>query len=159
LSYSSSSVSAYQLPKEASMRLVCLVLPLLVLAGCSSFRAAPEKVTHVPNDRLLAYQQPITGGGQIAVDRDIGMLGGGCYLAFLIDRQVAARIGIGEAANFQVPPGARIVGIGIDEKDDSFCSKGHLHRELAIQLKEGETQHFRIVSEAKNGFGIQVDPR
>jgi hypothetical protein len=49
--------------------------------------------------------------------------------------------------------------IGIDEKNDFFCSKGHLHRELAIQLEEGEALYFRIVSEAKNGFGIQVDPR
>jgi hypothetical protein len=29
---------------------------------------------------------------------------------------------------------------------------------LAIQLEESEAQQLRIVSEAKNGFGIQVDP-
>ncbi|WP_137819980.1 3-isopropylmalate dehydratase [Pseudomonas sp. 2FG] len=141
------------------MRLICAALPLLALAGCSSFRAAPEQVTQVSDDRLLAYQQPIEGGGQILVNRDLGMLGGGCYVAFLIDRQVAARIGIGEEANFHVPAGAHIVGIGIDEQDDTLCSKGRLRRELVVQLEKGESQHFRIVSENKGGFAIRAEAR
>src|SRR3990167_6331240 len=96
------------------MRLICAVLPLLALVGCSSFQAAPEKVTAVPAERLLAYQQPVAGSGLIVVNRDLGMLGGGCYVALLVDRQVAARIGIGEEARLHVPPGKRVVGIGID---------------------------------------------
>ncbi|MDY7560617.1 3-isopropylmalate dehydratase [Pseudomonas sp. 10B1] len=136
------------------MRLICFAIPLL-LAGCSSFTADPDKVTHVPAERLLAFQQPVEGaGGQIIVNRDIGMLGGGCYVAFSIDRTVAARIGIGEEAHFQAPAGARIVGIGLDEQDGSMCSKGRLHRELAVQLKSGASQYFRIVSDSVSGFGI-----
>ncbi|MEB0043175.1 MULTISPECIES: 3-isopropylmalate dehydratase [unclassified Pseudomonas] len=135
------------------MRLICFAIPLL-LAGCSSFTADPDNVTQVPEDRLLAFQQPVEGGGQIIVNRDIGMLGGGCFLAFSIDRTVAARIGIGEEAHFQVPAGARIVGIGLDEQDTSMCSKGRLHRELAVQLQGSGSQHFRIVSDSVSGFGI-----
>ncbi len=138
------------------MRLICAVLPLLALAGCSSF-ADPEQVTQVPDDRLLAYQQPVEGSGQIVVNRDMGMLGGGCYVAFLIDRQVAARIGIGEVASFQVPAGTRIVGIGIDEQDDTLCGMGRLRRELAVKLTAGESQYFRIVSESKSGFAIRAE--
>jgi len=141
------------------MRWIYAALPLLALAGCSSYSAAPDRVTQIPADRLLAYQEPVEGGGQIVVNRDIGMLGGGCYLAFSIDRQVAARIGIGETASFQVPAGARIVGIGVDEKDDTLCSMGRLHRELAVQLQPGESQHFRIVSESKSGFGILAETK
>lgn len=137
------------------MRMLCAVLPLLALAGCSSFRADPERVTQVPADRLLAYRQPLEGAGQIVVNRDIGMLGGGCYVAILIDRQVAARIGIGEEARFQVPAGARTVGIGIDEQDDTLCGKGRLNRELTVELKPGEQKQFRIVSESKEGFAIR----
>ncbi|WP_375741298.1 3-isopropylmalate dehydratase [Pseudomonas boanensis] len=139
------------------MRMICAVLPLLALAGCSSFRADPNQVTQVPSDRLLAYQQPVEGGGQIVVNRDMGGLGAGCYIAVLIDRQVAARIGIGEEASFQVPAGNRIVGIGVDEQDDTLCSKGRLRRELALPLAAGESRHFRIVSENRNGFAIQRD--
>jgi hypothetical protein len=138
------------------MRLICAVLPLLALAGCSSFQADPEKVTAVPAERLLAYQQPVAGSGLVVVDRDLGMLGGGCYVAVLVDRQVAARIGIGEQVRLHVPPGNRVVGIGIDEADDSLCGKGRLRRELAVRVEEGESQHLRIVSEAKSGFDIRL---
>ncbi|SDI23656.1 hypothetical protein SAMN05216603_12722 [Pseudomonas benzenivorans] len=139
------------------MRLICAVLPLLALAGCSSFQADPENVRAVPAERLLAYQQPLDGGGQIVVNRDLGMLGGGCYVAVLVDRQVAARIGIGESARFQVPAGTRVVGIGIDEQDDTLCGKGRLRRELAVQVAQGASQQLRIVSEAKGGFDIRPD--
>ena len=138
------------------MRLICALLPLLALAGCSSFQAAPDKVAAVPGGRLLAYQQPVEGGGQIVVNRDLGMLGGGCYVAVLVDRQVAARIGMGEQARFQVPPGKRVVGIGIDQADDTLCGKGRLRRELVVSVVAGESQHLRIVSEAKSGFDIRV---
>lgn len=138
------------------MRLICAVLPLLALAGCSSFQADPEKVTAVPGERLLAYQQPVAGSGLVVVDRDLGMLGGGCYVAVLVDRQVAARIGIGEQVRLHVPPGNRVVGIGIDQADDSLCGKGRLRRELAVRVVEGESQHLRIVSEAKSGFDIRL---
>ncbi len=139
------------------MRSICAVLPLLALAGCSSFQADPENVRAVPAERLLAYQQPLAGGGQIVVNRDLGMLGGGCYVAVLVDRQVAARIGIGESARFQVPAGNRVVGIGIDEQDDTLCGKGRLRRELAVKVAVGESQRLRIVSEAKGGFDIRLD--
>jgi hypothetical protein len=33
------------------MRLICALLPLLALAGCSSFQAAPDKVVAVPGER------------------------------------------------------------------------------------------------------------
>jgi hypothetical protein len=137
------------------MRLICAVLPLLALAGCSSFQADPENLRPVPAERLLAYQQPLESGGQIVVNRDIGMLGGGCYVAVLVDREVAARIGIGEVATFQVPLGKRVVGIGIDEQDDTLCGKGRLHREVAVSIKSGEPQQLRIVSQSKGGFDIK----
>ncbi|MDB6145561.1 MAG: hypothetical protein JWP80_4605 [Pseudomonas sp.] len=136
------------------MRLICLVVPLLALAGCSSYSADPDKVVQVPASRLLAYQAPVEGGGEIVVNRDIGMIGGGCYVAISIDHTVAARIGSGEEAHFKVPAGTRIVGVGLDETDDTLCSKGRLDLKLAVQLEKGKSQHFRIVSEAKTGFNL-----
>lgn len=137
------------------MKMLFAVLPLLALAGCSSYRADPEHVTQVPADRLLAYQQPLQDAGKIVINRDIGMLGGGCYVAILIDRQVAARIAIGEEASFEVPAGSRIVGIGVDTRDDTLCGMGRLNSELAVELKAGEREQFHIVSETVGGFAIK----
>ena len=139
------------------MRLISAVLPLLLLAGCSSFRADPEHVKQVPADRLLAFHEVSEGAGQIVVNRDLGMMGGGCYVAIEVDRQVAARIGVGEVATFQVPAGTRVVGITLDKQDDTLCSMGRLLRELAVPVTAGETYAFRIVSENKGGFDIRPD--
>ena len=93
------------------MRSILIALPLLLLAGCSSFRGDPEHVKPVPEDRLLAFQEAQANGAQIVVNRDFGMMGGGCFVAIEVDRKVAARIGVGEVATFQVPAGTRVVGI------------------------------------------------
>ncbi|WP_271410507.1 3-isopropylmalate dehydratase [Pseudomonas sp. Q1-7] len=139
------------------MRLICVAASLFLLAGCSSYRATPEHITQVPADRLLAFQTPVEGGGRIVVNRDMGGLGSGCYIAVHVDRQLAARIGIGEEASFEVPPGDRIVGIGIDEQDDTLCSKGRLRREKAARVEPGQSEHFRIVSDNREGFGLLAD--
>lgn len=139
------------------MRLISAVLPLLLLAGCSSFRADPEYVKQVPADRLLAFQEARAGGGQIVVNRDLGLMGGGCYVAIEVDRQVAARIGMGEMATFQVPAGTRVVGITLDKQDDTLCGMGRLLRELAVPVVAGETHALRIVSGNVGGFDIRPD--
>jgi hypothetical protein len=136
------------------MRLMCAVLPLLLLAGCSSWKPAAEDVTRVPAERLLGYQAPLEQGGQLRVNRDVGGMGGGCYVAVLVDRKVAARIGMGEQVRFQVPAGTRVLSIGIDEMDDTLCGKGRLRRELAVKVTPGSQQDFRIVSDNRKGFDI-----
>ncbi|WP_339526553.1 3-isopropylmalate dehydratase [Pseudomonas sp. EA_35y_Pfl2_R111] len=136
------------------MRLICAVLPLLLLAGCSSWKPAPEDVKPVPADRLLGYQEPLGQGGELQVNRDVGGMGGGCYVAVLVDRKVAARIGVGEQVRFQVPTGTRVLSIGIDEMDDTLCGMGRLRRELAVKVEPGSQQNFRIVSDNRKGFDI-----
>lgn len=74
-----------------------------------------------------------------------------------MDRKVAARIGVGEEASFQVPPGTHIVGITPDRMDDTLCGMGRLLREVAVPLAAGQTQHLRIVSQNKGGFDILLD--
>ena len=66
-----------------------------------------------------------------------GGMGGGCYVAVLVDRKVAARIGVGEQVRFQVPVGTRVLSIGIDEMDDTLCGMGRLRRELAVKVEPG----------------------
>jgi hypothetical protein len=136
------------------MRLIAAVLPVVLLAGCSSWQPEAEYIKPVPAERLLGYQTPLTQGGQLTVNRDFGGMGGGCYVAILVDRQVAARIGVGEQAQFQVPVGTRVLGIGIDEADDTLCGMGRLRRELAVKVTPGTQQQFRILSDNRKGFDI-----
>ncbi|MEO4047802.1 3-isopropylmalate dehydratase [Pseudomonas sp. CAU 1711] len=139
------------------MRSILAVLPLVLLAGCSSFRPDAEHITPVPGDRLLAYQEAREGGGQLVVNRDMGLMGGGCYVAIEVDRQLAARIGMAEVASFQVPAGTRVLGLTLDPLDDTLCGKGRLHKELAVKVTPGSTQYFQVVSENRGGFDLRPD--
>ena len=136
------------------MRLIGAVLLLLLLAGCASWKPAPEDVKPVPAERLLGYQAALERGGQLTVSRDVGGMGSGCYVAVLVDRKVAARIGVGEQVRFQVPGGTRVLSIGIDEMDDTLCGMGRLRRELAVKVSPGSQQNFRIISDNRKGFDI-----
>ena len=102
------------------MRRILAVLPLVLLAGCSSFRPDAENITPVPGDRLLAYQDEFQNGGRLVVNRDMGLMGGGCYVAIEVDRKLAARIGMAEVASFQVPAGTRVLGLTLDPLDDTL---------------------------------------
>ncbi|MBD8624826.1 MULTISPECIES: 3-isopropylmalate dehydratase [unclassified Pseudomonas] len=141
------------------MRVFWMMLAAASLSGCTSFRADSEHLKAVPAERLSAWQQTLSPSSELVVDRDIGMLGGGCYVALLIDREPAALLAVGEVATFHLPPGEHIVGITTDKQGGLLCSKGRLNRELRLQAQPGERQHLRIVSEAKSGFGIVLDPR
>ncbi|WP_394559248.1 3-isopropylmalate dehydratase [Aquipseudomonas alcaligenes] len=139
------------------MRSLLAVLPLVVLAGCSSFRPDAENITPVPSDRLLAYQDEQPNGGRLIVNRDMGVMGGGCYVALEVDRKLAARIAMAEVVSFNVPAGTRVLGLTIDKMDDTLCGMGRLHKELAVKVTPGSTQYFHVVSENKGGFDIRPD--
>ena len=141
------------------MRVFWMMLAAASLSGCTSFRADSEHLKAVPAERLSAWQQTLSPSSELVVDRDIGMLGGGCYVALLIDREPAALLAVGEVATFHLPLGEHIVGITTDKQGGLLCSKGRLNRELRLQAQPGERQHLRIVSEAKTGFGIVLAPR
>ncbi|MCP8464316.1 3-isopropylmalate dehydratase [Pseudomonas sp. ZM23] len=133
--------------------ILAAVLPLLVLSGCASYQS--DEVQPVPADRLLAYQEMGQGSVKIDVSRDVGFLGGGCYVALTIDQQVAARIGAGESASFHVPAGQHVVGIIGDKDGDGLCSKAMLRRELLMTLEEGSDTRLRINSDNRKGFDIK----
>ncbi|WP_417663453.1 3-isopropylmalate dehydratase [Pseudomonas sp.] len=139
------------------MRLMYAVLPMLVLTGCSSYKTHPDQITQIPEDRMFEYQRAEQDSGNIIINRDMGFIGGGCYVAFKLDRKLAARIGIGETATFSVAPGRHIVGIAIDEEGESLCNNGRLNREVAVTVTKGQDEHFRIVSESSSGFDIRAE--
>lgn len=141
------------------MRLMLALIPLLALSACSSWQADPEDIKPVPEERLRGFQTSVANGGELVVTRDFGIRGGGCYVALMVDRQIAARIHVGEQVRLQVPAGMRVVGIESDPEDDTLCGKGNLLREKAAQVEAGETLHFRISADNRIGFDIQqVEP-
>jgi len=142
-----------------SMRLTLAFTALLSLAGCSSWQPDAEDIEPVPAERVLAYQQPLENAGEVVVTRDFGLRGGGCYIAVLIDRELAARIHVGEVVRFQVPAGARIVSIGTDPLDDTLFGKLSLRREKLAQVQAGQTLEYRVISDNRIGFDIvPVEP-
>jgi hypothetical protein len=137
------------------MRAILAFIPLLAMAGCSSWQADPADIRPVPEERLRGFQLPVENGGEIVVTRDLGVRGGGCYVAVMVDRKVAARIHVGEQVRLQVPAGMRIVSIESDTEDETLCGKGRLLREKAARVEPGETLQFRITSDNRIGFDIQ----
>ena len=137
------------------MRPMLALIPLLALAGCSSWQADPADIKPVPEERLRGYQVPVANGGELVVTRDFGLRGGGCYVAVKVDRQLAARIHVGEQVHLQVPAGMHIVSIESDPEDDTLCGKGSLLRERTGQVEQGATLQFRISADNRIGFDIQ----
>lgn len=135
------------------MRSILAVLSLLALSGCASYQS--DEADPVPADRLLAYQDAGQGSVKVDVSRDVGFLGGGCYVALTIDQEVAARIGAGESASFHVPAGQHVVGIIGDKDGDGLCSQAMLRRELLVTLEDGSDSRFRINSDNRKGFDIK----
>ena len=118
------------------MRPLLVFTALLSLAGCSSWQPDAEDIEPVPAERVLAER--------FGVSRP----------SLLIDRQLAARIHVGEVVRFQVPAGARIVSIGTDPLDDTLCGKLSLRREKLAQVQAGQVLEYRVISDNRIGFDI-----
>ncbi|WP_312300486.1 3-isopropylmalate dehydratase [Stutzerimonas nitrititolerans] len=136
------------------MRLILALTSLLSLTACSSWQPDAEDIVPVPADRVLAYQQSVEHSGEVVVTRDFGWRGGGCYIALMIDRELAARVHVGEVVRLQVPAGQRIVSIGTDPLDDTLCGKLRLRREKLAQVEAGQTLEYRIIVDNQIGFDI-----
>ncbi|WP_312703650.1 3-isopropylmalate dehydratase [Stutzerimonas nitrititolerans] len=136
------------------MRLLIALTSLLSLTACSSWQPDAEDIVPVPADRVLAYQQLVEHSGEVVVTRDFGWRGGGCYIALMIDRELAARVHVGEVVRLQVPAGQRIVSIGTDPLDDTLCGKLRLRREKLAQVEAGQTLEYRIIVDNQIGFDI-----
>ncbi len=136
------------------MRLLIALTSLLSLTACSSWQPDAEDIVPVPADRVLAYQQPVGHSGEVVVTRDFGWRGGGCYIALMIDRELAARVHVGEVVRLQVPAGQRIISIGTDPLDDTLCGKLRLRREKLAQVEAGQTLEYRIIVDNQIGFDI-----
>lgn len=124
--------------------------------GLAALRAAgvPDEATvPVPDDRVLAYQEPVRGpAGALRVTRGRAWEMGGCYLAIYINDRLAARMDPGETAMFKVPAGEVRLGVGNDPGARGTCRIGQSSQDMHVTpLAKGEHLHvhFRMSGGAR----------
>lgn len=138
------------------MRLFVGAVAVALLAGCSTSPVSPAEAEPVPKGRIVAFSaKPKEAYGTVVVTRDIGFLGGGCYVAVHIDGKLAARIDTGEMARFYLPTGDHLVGLGIDKQVGGMCSWTDMLKEQSTILKEGQVKRFRIGGDSQTGLDIR----
>lgn len=124
-------------------RAIPVLLACLVLTGCASTPVAPKDARPVPAERVAATNA--TGDAEIVVVRDVGVAAAGCYLALLVNRQLAARMDPGESVRLRVPSGELLLAAAPDPEGKALCG---LFKDMRVQrefaLKPGETKHFRL---------------
>lgn len=142
-----------------------LILGLLAIAigltGCATTPADHSRASPVPQDRLTAFQSPLSGeSGTLILTRDKGFLGSGCYYGFYINDTLAARIDNSETATFIVPTGEIVLRAGRDPGGRALCGLGKqewTQRETIIRDKEHK--FFRMSIDANGKTDIQrADP-
>lgn len=125
---------------------------LAVLGGCSTTPMAPEQAKAVPADRILYAG---AGNASVVVTRDGGLIGSACYLAVLLDGQLAARVGPGETVTFRIPAGEHLVGMAADPLGSGLCGLGGMAmREVSATVAPEQTKRFRVLGDMSGGFTI-----
>jgi hypothetical protein len=140
------------------MRIAMSILVALILSACATATTpvSHEKAQPVPRERLLAFQEPTAAGSSIVVTRDTGLLGSGCFYAFLINGKLAARFNPAETATFYVEPGELLLRSARDPEGKGLCALGQdqwTQRETL--LRADERKYFRLSIGADGKTDIQ----
>jgi len=137
------------------MKKTLLLLAMALLAGCATHAPKPNEIHPVPFDRTMAYQDASAGDSKLVVTRDLGFVGGGCYLAVFIDGKESALLDTGERAIFHVPAGHHVLGTWNAGK--ALCSyrQGKDRRETDASVASGETRRYRILIDANGGLALE----
>ena len=133
-------------------KLAFAALIATTLSGCIMPTKQPpeESVVITPSDRIYLFQEPFENSAQVKVTRDIGFLGGGCFLGLLINGQLAAKLDPGERVIFYLPAGEHLLApTWVDGR--GLCGAFYTEQRAASQrrsheiyLKEGVKKSYRI---------------
>ena len=135
-------------------RLACVGM-LTLLAGCMTSPVTERTATPVPDERAWGYQQAVPGGATVAVMRDAGAFGSGCYFGVFVNGEAAARIAPGEIVRFQLKAGEHLIGMGGDPAGRALCSlDGVPFKEVQATLSPGQTRKYRLSGDMGAGFSI-----
>ena len=129
----------------------------LMLAGCATQNAAGISSYHVVSaDRLTgAIGEPPASepAGTIIVKRDPGMLGAALSSILLLNGKPVALIKPGEYLQFRTLPGEHIFGVSWSDNLGSVATSST--RELAVDVRAGQTYYLRLFPQSGNGVAIE----
>jgi hypothetical protein len=127
-----------------------LLYPILLLAlmasGCTfmitTTAVSSRDAKPVPKERLLAYQEPDSKRTfPITVTRDVGILGSGCDLEFLVGDTTVGIFYQGETAKFYIEPGVSTLEANWDQKStNALCSSSSPNFREINATKDGRTK-------------------
>ncbi len=126
----------------------------LTISACATKPPRADQLKAAPPEHLTALQSPSDGDATLLVTRDVGMLGGGCYMAIFVDGRSVGKLGTGEVATFHVPAGEHIVGTWPTGSGLCGIREGHDRTESSTVARRGETKKFRITVFSGGGYSI-----
>ncbi|QIO88853.1 hypothetical protein G9274_002538 [Stenotrophomonas rhizophila] len=136
------------------MRNATVILCALALAGCMPTKQAPtSEVTPAPAARVFPIDAQSGPTGTITITRDVGFLGGGCYLGVMIDGKIAAHLDRAERVTFDLAA-TRHVLTATWIKGRGLCgamsekSMAARRRSTEIMVGTGAVQHYRLYTSA-----------
>ena len=143
--------------------LICI--SFFVLTGCTTTTYHQENVSPVPEDRIYALQEEIPNSAIVRVTRLNNFGASACYMSFLIDDKLVARMGMEEQAFFYIPEGLHKFQNTHDWNGKGLC--GAASEEFArnhgqirvINLLAGKIYDFKIGFNSWGGvFRLYADP-
>ncbi|EMO7188202.1 hypothetical protein RI834_003080 [Pluralibacter gergoviae] len=134
------------------MKALIIAISILGLSGCATSATDPVKAKLAPNERIYAYQDPVSNGATLTVIRDHGFLGGGCYYGFYINKKRAASLNISERADFNLPAGEWMLGF---KGEGKVCIADDFINEREIILKPGQHKGVRLSADPSGNLDIK----
>ncbi|MGF6712702.1 hypothetical protein QFZ41_003666 [Luteibacter sp. W1I16] len=135
-------------------RLILCSAIALSVSACATKPPRADQLKAAPTEHLTAFQSPKDGDATLIVTRDIGMLGGGCYMALFVDGRDVGKLATGETATFHLPAGEHIVGTWITGSGLCGFREGADRTESSTIIRRGETRKFRIAALSGGGYSI-----
>ena len=133
---------------------------LLVVAGC-----ATQNVPDISSYQLASghtidpmVETPIgKPAGTIVVKRDPGLMGAGLSSILLVDGKPMVRLKPGEYIEFRAAPGEH--NFGVSWSDNLGPAATSSTRELAVDVRAGQTYYLRLFPQPGIGIAIERSSR
>ena len=129
----------------------------MLLFGCATQNiAGTDAYASVPSSRIVGTLPTIPVGsleGIIVVKRDPGLMGTAISSILLINGEPVAKLKPGEYIQLRMPAGEAL--FGVSWSDNLGALKTASTREVAIDVKAGQTYYVRMFPLVENGIAIE----
>lgn len=138
------------------MRKPLTLILCAALCGCMPTKqAAPDQVRDAPAERIFAIAEQKAPTGTITVVRDVGFIGGGCFLGLMVDGKIAAHLDPAERVVLQLSEGRHVLtatlvqGRGLCGALQSEKSNTARRRSTEVVVVAGQAQNYRMYTAAE----------